>query len=130
MYYSICNCSDNEIWLTSQLLQVKKKKRLEKFKSSVLKVVAVAYETWSLARGFNYNNLTGKKKINILGKGSCRRGGSNVLKPLPGLPSAFYSSTPACSLPFSTPRKITFRISLASVASSNLWVVQLKKGSE
>jgi len=35
-------------------------KTKENFKHLALKVIAVAYEMWSLTRGFKYSDLTGK----------------------------------------------------------------------
>ena len=39
---------------------VKGLKTIENFNSQALKVVAVAYERWSLTRGFNYSDFTEK----------------------------------------------------------------------
>lgn len=40
-----------------------KLKTLENFKQSTQKVVAVGYERWSLTRGFDYSDLTGKASV-------------------------------------------------------------------
>ena len=58
--------------MTSGRLRELKNKR--KLKLSSLKVVAVAYERWSLTRGSNYSALT-EKQFGILETWSLKRGG-------------------------------------------------------
>ena len=42
-------CSNTEVWVCVRLPEVKTR---EKFKSPALKVVMIAYERWSLMKGF------------------------------------------------------------------------------
>ena len=55
--------------LTVKLSLTEDKNTMENFKLLVLKVVMVAYERWSLTRGFKYCDLTWK--LLVLWKTSC-----------------------------------------------------------
>ena len=55
----------------SQVVAYGRLKTKENCKLSSLKVVAVAYERWSLTRGSNYSDLTGK--ILVFWKSGCSR---------------------------------------------------------
>ena len=55
------------------MVAYRRSKSKENFKLSVLKVVAVAYERWSLTRGSKYSDLT----FGILENWSLTRGGRN-----------------------------------------------------